>query len=73
MSSMLKIMGCWLVGCALLVGGGFLLLLASVAEQVLARQLGTPAAAALLMLGLAGAVLGLVHAWLMKEASDLKA
>lgn len=73
MSSILKIMGCWLAGCVLLAGGVFLVLLAPEVGQVLARQLGIPAAAALLMLGLAGAVLGLVHAWLMKEAADLEA
>ena len=72
MSIVLKVMGCWLAGCVLLVGGGFLVLLASVVGQVLARQLGTPAAAALLMLGLAGAVLGLVHAWLTNGSHELE-
>ena len=70
---MLKIMGCWLVGCALLVGGGFLLLLASVAEQVLCTPAGDPGCGRPSHAWVGGAALGLVHAWLMKEASDLKA
>jgi cytochrome bd-type quinol oxidase subunit 1 len=72
MDWLLKVGRRWAVGALLLLCLGMLAELALLVAERLNVLFGTPAAAAILMLGLMCAVIALVHGWITSEARDLE-